>query len=182
VRRPIGRVDGFVLDGFQPGLVYEVGVQLAAVLLSEGWAEPAVEPIPAPAPPAAKRRASGGVVLLIEDDPALRLALSTLLQSDGYTVVAAQHGKDGLQRLLDRRPDVIVLDLDMPVMDGWQFRAEQRQLADKALAAVPVLLCTATPDPNHHFDALQATALIEKPVDVVRLLDTLHAVVPPAGA
>lgn len=176
LKRPNRPIDGFILDRFQIGLSYEVGAQLAGVLLAEGWAEPVAE-----LPPSADRGTPRGIVLVIDDDPALRDSISALLQSHGYTVVLAEHGKDGLERLHEKRPDVILLDLDMPVMDGWEFRAEQRRLADKRLASIPVLLCTAILDGEEHATELQVAALIEKPLDMDRLLQAVHTTVQRSG-
>jgi CheY-like chemotaxis protein len=175
LKRPDRPIDGFLLERFQTGLIYDVGAQLAGVLLAEGWAEPTSDPVSEFAAPA--RRTAHGVVLVIDDDPALRDCIAALLRSHGYTVVLAEHGKDGLERLHEKRPDVILLDLNMPVMDGWAFRAEQRRLADERLASVPVLLCTATLDGEEHAAELQVAALIEKPVDMDRLLDAVHSTV-----
>ena len=84
-------------------------------------------------------------VLVIDDDVALREILRDCLEAEGYAVDVAVDGRDGLDRLQHRRPRVILLDLMMPVMDGWEFR--RQQLADPVLAAVPVLCITAVPNP-----------------------------------
>jgi CheY-like chemotaxis protein len=126
---------------------------------------------------AANRTTTLGVVLVIDDDPGLRVSLASLLQSHGYRVIEARHGKDGLDRLSEERPDVILLDLNMPVMDGWEFRAEQQRLLDERLAAVPVLLCTAELDGDKHRKDLNASALIEKPFDLDRVLHAVNTAV-----
>src|SRR5436309_2496155 len=66
-------------------------------------------------------------VLLVEDDLSLRETLAAALELDGWEVEALANGRDALQALSVRRPDVIVLDLMMPVMDGWEFRRLQRE-------------------------------------------------------
>jgi CheY-like chemotaxis protein len=104
-------------------------------------------------------------VLVVEDCGATREALATFLQSAGLTVAEAVNGREALQRLRGgRRPRVILLDLMMPVMDGWAFLAERRQ--DPALAAVPVVIFTAA----YGLDAGAAKALgaedvLGKPAD-----------------
>jgi DNA-binding response OmpR family regulator len=65
-------------------------------------------------------------ILLVEDDLELREALGDALEEKGHTVVAAYDGDDGLRKMRDCRPDVVVLDLMMPKLDGWQFRIAQR--------------------------------------------------------
>ena len=126
---------------------------------------------------AANRTTTHGVVLVIDDDPDLRVSIAELLRSHGYRVIEAQHGRDGLDRLNEERPDVILLDLNMPVMDGWEFRAEQQRLVDERLAAVPVLLCTAELDGDKHKEELNASALIEKPLDMDRVLEAVNTAV-----
>ena len=97
----------------------------------------------------------------------------------GYHVIAAAHGKDAMVRLRESCPDLIVLDLNMPVMDGWQFRAEQRYLTDKKQAAVPVLLMTGETDAATHGEILRAVGVIKKPFDPDDLLDAVSAAIGP---
>ena len=66
-------------------------------------------------------------VLLVEDDADLRDALAEALTESGLDVTTAVDGSDGLGKLRDVRPDVVVLDLMMPKLDGWQFRVAQRR-------------------------------------------------------
>jgi CheY-like chemotaxis protein len=81
-------------------------------------------------------------VLLVEDDPDLQEVLSDLLSEFGHHVVIARNGVEGLRVLATFRPDVVLLDLFMPKMDGWGFRAEQRR--DPALAEIPVIAMSAS--------------------------------------
>lgn len=81
---------------------------------------------------------------MIEDDPDIREALAETLSYEGYDVALAENGLEGLEVLRERsRPHVILLDLLMPVMSGWQFR--QEQLADPSLAGIPVVVVSASP-------------------------------------
>lgn len=81
-------------------------------------------------------------VLVIDDDPAIRVALRELLETEGYRVAEAVGGTAALARLRGGlRPDVILLDLMMPPIDGWDFRREQ--LGDPALKDIPVIIITA---------------------------------------
>jgi CheY-like chemotaxis protein len=182
LRRPRTPIDGFAVEHLQPGLIYEVGVQLACVLLADGSAEPAPDDARGALMPEFQHRSCDGVVLVIDDDADLRAAISTLLRLYGYTVVTARDGREGLERLCERCADVIVLDLNMPLMNGWQFRAEQQRLEDRRLAEVPVLLLTAEFDAARHASALKAAALIEKPLDVDQLLRAVQLAIDPARA
>ena len=87
-------------------------------------------------------RPSAHTILVVEDDPDVRRALTELLASEGYEVAATADGGEALQTLRGGlRPAVILLDLMMPNCDGWDFRREQ--LEDPAFATVPVVLVTA---------------------------------------
>jgi CheY-like chemotaxis protein len=82
------------------------------------------------------------VVLVVDDDAAIRESLADLLGDEGYNVVTAMNGVDALQKLRARvRPCVILLDLMMPVMNGQQFYIEQQQ--DPELASIPVVVISA---------------------------------------
>ena len=76
-------------------------------------------------------------ILVVDDDPDTRNLLQLVLELEGYAVDTAANGLDALQRARQVRPDVIVLDLMMPLMDGCGFRVAQ--LKDPRLAAVPVV-------------------------------------------
>jgi CheY-like chemotaxis protein len=114
-------------------------------------------------------------VLIVDDDADVRTALGEILSSEGFAVSEAADGFEGLRRAREERPDVILLDLVMPGMDGFEFRAAQR--TDPRLAAVPVVVISACdrPEPAGGFDA---AAYLHKPCDVRVLLEAVgrHAV------
>jgi DNA-binding response OmpR family regulator len=112
-----------------------------------------MEAIPTAWQPAPRVR--GHRVLVIEDDRDMREALVEVLQLEGYEVEAAGNGADGLALARSHRPDVILLDLMMPIMSGWEFRAAQ--LKDARLAQVPVIVMSA-----YHSD-LDVVESIPKP-------------------
>jgi len=78
-------------------------------------------------------------ILIIEDEAPMRTALADLLTTEGYRVLTAADGESGLQRALDEKPDLILLDVMMPKLDGFALCAELRRLSN----AVPVLMLTA---------------------------------------
>lgn len=113
-----------------------------------------------------------GTVLVVEDDPELLLSLSEVIESEGYCVACARHGLEALGRLRGGiRPSVILLDLMMPIMNGWQFRYEQRQ--DSDLAKIPVVVVSAKSDSQQHAAWLEADGYISKPIDLDVLFDML---------
>lgn len=89
----------------------------------------------------AKRRA----ILVVEDDPIVRTTVAEVLTDEGYIVHTAANGAEGLEQLRRCRPDLVLLDLMMPVMDGSEFRRRQRM--EETLCSIPVLLMTAHESP-----------------------------------
>jgi CheY-like chemotaxis protein len=81
-------------------------------------------------------------VLVVEDDEAIRQTLTDVLQDGGYVVDGAVDGAEAIEQMQRRRPDLVLLDLHMPGMDGWEFLAIKAARA--GLADVPVLVLSAT--------------------------------------
>ena len=113
-------------------------------------------------------------VLIVDDDAAIRDSLSSLLQEEGYEVATAANGVEALDCLhRGLRPCAILLDLMMPVMDGWDFRAVQRQ--DPTLSAIPVIVVTAagfrTDTILNQFGAVDC---VHKPPPATTLLAAVH--------
>ena len=111
---------------------------------------------------------SAAIVLLVEDDDDIREALSQVLENAGYAVVTAPNGQVGLESLRVHHPSLILLDLMMPVMNGWQFRRHQR--ADEALAGVPVIVISADESARTEAAALGAEGFLPKPIVIDQLL------------
>lgn len=115
-----------------------------------------------------------GRILVVDDDAALREAISEVLEDSGYEVSCATDGADALAQL--RRgalPSVILLDLAMPVMDGWAFRQVQRD--DPRLAAVPTLVVSATYEPDDRaIESLRPDAFLPKPFDLGKLIAAIQ--------
>jgi signal transduction histidine kinase/DNA-binding response OmpR family regulator len=109
------------------------------------------------------------LVMVVDDDEALRESICELLEEDGFRTVWAESGASALSRLRSgsERPDVILLDLMMPQMNGWQFR--EAQLGDPGLAAIPVVVMTARRD----MQRIQADAVVHKPIKLAKLLEVV---------
>jgi CheY-like chemotaxis protein len=114
-----------------------------------------------------------GLILLVEDDSGIRDSLAELLESEGYAVVDARDGAEGLERLGELTPTVIVLDLHMPVMDGRQFLVHLRR--DRSRCAIPVLLMTGS-NPEAAARHLAVQAILPKPFELDELLEAVRRI------
>jgi len=106
-------------------------------------------------------------ILVVEDEEDARDAMVAILEMKGYRAMPAGNGREALDLSRIETPDLIILDLCMPVMDGWQFLRER--VKDPRLAGVPVVVISALSDR----DDFEANEIIIKPVDVDRLLTTV---------
>ena len=111
-----------------------------------------------------------GGILVVDDDPDIRESLREVLEDEGYDVACVGNGREALDYLKSSkpRPCVILLDLMMPVMDGWQFRREQKQ--DTEIADIPLVVITATGKRPVLIDAAE---LVMKPLDLNRLFEAV---------
>src|SRR5687767_11168937 len=105
------------------------------------------------------------VVLLVEDNDVNRYLAHYLLEHSGFTVVTATNGQEALEHARTRKPDLILMDIQMPVMDGYE--ATRLLKADPALQSVPVVALAAYAMPHERERALAAgcAGQIEKPID-----------------
>ena len=107
-------------------------------------------------------------VLVIEDDASTRKLLATCLEMEGFAVATASNGAEGLERLRELHPALVLLDLMMPVMDGEHFRSAQ--LADPGIAHVPVVCITGVDPAEHRLGQLHAAGYITKPFDMDQIV------------
>jgi len=108
-------------------------------------------------------------VLVVEDDDGIREVMQIFLEIEGFRVITAANGRQGLEALSKAaRPCLILLDLMMPVMNGWEFAAS---LKDTQHADIPVVIVSAYAD---HVGATKCDGLITKPIDLDTLLKTVR--------
>ena len=117
-----------------------------------------------------------GRVLVVDDDALIRDTLATALGDEGYAVRVAKDGRAALDTMGKWRPDVIVLDLMMPIMDGPSFRAVQRSTSETA--QIPVVVLSAAHELDSRAAVLEAAAVFSKPFDLGALLDVIADLVP----
>src|SRR5688572_11526108 len=102
------------------------------------------------------------VVLVVEDDEDIRDQLAEIITDAGYQVITARHGREALQRLAEGSDfKVILLDLMMPIMDGWEFRVTQRN--DARFSHIPVILLSAAGDLEEKARELGVAGYLPKP-------------------
>jgi CheY-like chemotaxis protein len=110
-------------------------------------------------------------VVVIDDDTDIVESIAIVLEGAGYDAEASSNGKEALDRVRAERPCLILLDLMMPGMNGWQFRAEQLQ--DATISSIPVVVMTGFPAAAENAKSLGASACLKKPIDLDDLLDTV---------
>ena len=115
-------------------------------------------------------------VLVVDDDPSIQGFLAEALVDEGYAVRTASDGRQALEVLDGWRPRLILLDLMMPEIDGWTFRAEQRRRSD--LADIPIIVLSATRDLEARAVALAPARVFSKPFDLDALLTAIDELMP----
>jgi CheY-like chemotaxis protein len=111
-------------------------------------------------------------ILVVEDEHPIRDVITEILEDEGYRVVAATNGLEALTYLREHaHPRLILLDLGMPIMTGWEFREHQQR--DPRLANIPVVVMSALPDLYRKAAALNVADCLDKPVNLDTLLGTV---------
>ncbi|MGE5157298.1 MAG: response regulator, partial [Gemmatimonas sp.] len=131
-------------------------------------AEPSAE---SPRPVA--EEAEEPLILVVDDDPTVRDLVARHLERAGFAVVAARGGQEGLRLVRELRPAAVTLDIMMPDLDGWTVLAAIK--GDPALAGIPVVLMSIVDQKNRGY-ALGAADYLIKPVDRIKLVETLTAI------
>jgi CheY-like chemotaxis protein len=115
-------------------------------------------------------------VLVVDDDPAILEICSDLLQTEGYTVTVATNGQQALEQIRMNPPNVVLMDIMMPILDGVE--ACRQVKANPTTADIPVVLMSARTNLTRQSqDLASADALVAKPFDIDHLLNTIHDLV-----
>jgi len=164
---------GDITVASEPGKGTSFTLQLPA-LVEEKKAEPHK-----PQTPAESAEAQGTPLLVIDDDPNVHDLMRRFLGKEGFRIVTALSGEEGLKLARQAPPDVIVLDVQMPGMDGWVVL--QQLKADPRLRDIPVVLVTMMDQKNLGY-SLGANEYLTKPVDRERVASVLKKYRRPASA
>jgi two-component system, chemotaxis family, chemotaxis protein CheY len=116
------------------------------------------------------------LILVVDDDPDILDALSEILEAEGYEVDRARHGQEALARIDQRRPDLILLDLMMPVMDGWEFAHALRRRED--VGQLPIVILSADRQAGAKARVVGARGFLAKPFELNELLRVVGESVP----
>lgn len=126
--------------------------------------------------PAEGPRASTRSILVVDDDTDIRSTLCEYLEDEGYAVGSAANGQDALDYLREHpTTSVVLLDLMMPIMDGYRFRIEQK--SDPAIASIPVVVMTAGGAVDR--TELDADQVLAKPLELTKLRAALERAASP---
>jgi len=115
-------------------------------------------------------RAAARPILVVDDDPEILAMLRDFLESEGLAVRTAANGAEALEALDEVMPALILLDMRMPVLDGWAFA---KRFHERALT-YPIVVMTAAESARRWAEEIGATGYIAKPFDVNELLETIE--------
>jgi two-component system, chemotaxis family, chemotaxis protein CheY len=106
-------------------------------------------------------------ILVVDDDDTILNAVKLVLDDEGYTVITAKNGQEALEYAIQHVPRLILLDMKMPIMDGWAFAEAYRAHPG---AHAPLIVMTAAQDAAERAAEIQAEAYIAKPFTIDQLL------------
>ncbi len=123
----------------------------------------------------ARRSRRDASVLVVDDDPAIRSTVAEILRLEGYPVETAENGAEALHLIHVERPAMVILDMRMPVLDGWGFARELREQG----IDVPILVMTAAQNARRWAEEIGAASYVPKPFELVDLLDAVERLIGP---
>lgn len=112
-------------------------------------------------------------ILVVDDEVHIRRVIELKLKTAGYNVITACNGAEGLQRIHDDRPDVVITDITMPIMDGQELCERSNELkADRPFLTV-VVTARINPDEREWQSRMRDVVFMEKPFSPMRLLEVV---------
>ena len=120
--------------------------------------------------PVSNTEAMKKTILVVDDDPQIRESLRKVLRAEGYEVVLAENGQEAIEKIKLEKIDLLLLDLGLPVKDGWDTVIWLAQVNP----LLPVIIITGRWNQRELAEKMGANALMDKPLDVPRLLQTIR--------
>ncbi|HEX9988196.1 MAG TPA: response regulator [Chloroflexia bacterium] len=114
---------------------------------------------------------TAGTILVVDDDPSILSTVADILEFEGYNVEVAANGAEGLRVLERVHPKLVLLDMRMPVLDGWDFA---RALRERGII-LPILVMTAAQDARRWAQEIGAAGYVSKPFELLDLLTAVAA-------
>ncbi len=139
--------------------------------VSEGFGDSGDAPGLRPASSAGKAGERAGTrVLVVDDDPSILDTVTSILTSEGFQVMAASGGKQALSLLHSWHPTLVLLDMRMPIMDGWAVARAMQESGSK----VPIIVMTAAESAKRWADEIGAAGHLAKPFALDELLECVE--------
>jgi len=113
-------------------------------------------------------------ILVVDDDETILLSVAELLELEGFTVATASNGLEALDVTRERQPSLVLLDMRMPILDGWAYA---RALTEQGLPRPKIVIMTAAHDAHRWADEIGADAYLPKPFEADQLIDTVTEIV-----
>jgi len=127
-------------------------------------------------------------ILVVDDDPEIREAISLILEANGYTLVTAQDGAEGLSKLKEEKPDLMILDLLMPKLDGFGVCKELKDPRWSKYAHIPIIILSSVREDasrrRYELETgvqLDVDDYVEKPIEHTVLLERIGKVLKKVG-
>lgn len=109
-------------------------------------------------------------ILVVDDDPSILATVSEILKFEGYPVATASNGAEALEQIERQPPSLVLLDMRMPVLDGWGVA---RRLSEQG-RRLPIVVMTAAQDARRWAEEIGAAGYVAKPFDLSDLLDAIE--------
>ncbi|MEX2238325.1 MAG: response regulator [Dehalococcoidia bacterium] len=117
-------------------------------------------------------QSAGATVLVVEDDERIQRLVQIVLKGEGYKVRQATNGRQALDMINDEAPDLVLLDLMLPVLDGWALRERLKQ--KPATAAIPILVMSAVRNLPQTARELDVAGYLSKPFEIDDLIRSVR--------
>ncbi|OHB54754.1 MAG: hypothetical protein A2Y07_05900 [Planctomycetes bacterium GWF2_50_10] len=124
-----------------------------------------------------KKKSEKAKILVIDDEPNIVQTLQDRLEMNDYTVITAANGKEGLDKAIEQRPDIILLDVIMPVMDGHEMLEHLRKFEEGRDIAVIMLTARSQSQDIARATACGIEDYIVKPFDLSELLEKIETII-----